>query len=95
MTLFGTANTAGHRVHFPRSGFESRLVETGRSAFTIFNSPVAGQVIKGDAFVIYTIQKGGQGFNSVQICLHRSKRPNWNIAARYPDYRQSDIDHSR
>lgn len=56
--LNGTRNVKGHRIRFPRSGFETELLESGRSAFSVSEAPKAGQVAKGDPFVVYAIQAG-------------------------------------
>jgi hypothetical protein len=58
--LSGRTNVAGRRIRFLRSGFETALVETGRSQFSISEAPPAGAVAQGDAFVVYSIQAGDQ-----------------------------------
>jgi hypothetical protein len=54
----GRTYSAGRRIRFLRSGFETALVETGRSTFTVVDAPPAGAVAKGDPFVVYSIQAG-------------------------------------
>ena len=54
----GRTYSAGRRIRFLRSGSETALVETGRSAFSVVDEPPAGAVAKGDPFVVYSIQTG-------------------------------------
>ncbi len=51
-------NVSGRRIRFPRSGFETALVRTERSVFTTEDEPPAGAVVKGDPFIVYSIQAG-------------------------------------
>jgi len=54
----GSTYSAGRRIRFLRSGFETALVETGRSEFTVADAPPGGAVAKGDPFIVYSIQAG-------------------------------------
>jgi hypothetical protein len=56
--VFGKLNSRGRRIRFLRSGFETSLQETGRSAFSVAESPPPGAVKKGDAFVVFNVQAG-------------------------------------
>jgi hypothetical protein len=56
--LMGQKNVTGRRIRFLRSGFDTTLVETGRSSLSVTDAPPAGAVVKGDAFIVYSIQAG-------------------------------------
>jgi len=58
--LMGRIATEGRRIRFPRTGFETALVENGRANFTVADLPPEGAITKGDPFVVYTIQAGDQ-----------------------------------
>jgi hypothetical protein len=55
---YGKKYMQGHRIRFPRSGFETALTESATSTFSVTDAPATGQVVKGDPFVVYAIQGG-------------------------------------
>ncbi len=56
--LRGEDSVKGRRIRFPRSGYETAMLKCGRSDFSIQSPPPEGKIKKGDAFVVFNIQKG-------------------------------------